>query len=74
MSPGGLLADSALGILLRVGPGRGIGLMFVIVSLLLLVMSWLAYNHPRIRLLETELPDTAQENISQPVPAAGFAD
>jgi len=34
MSDGGLLADSLIGALLGTGPGRGIGLMFVISGLL----------------------------------------
>jgi MFS transporter, DHA3 family, macrolide efflux protein len=74
MSPGGILEGTWLGTLLGTGAGRGIGLMFVISSLMLLSVSWLAYSHPRIRLLETELPDTPQGRVAHPAPAAGVAD
>jgi hypothetical protein len=72
--PAGALADTFIGALLGVGPGRGIGLMFVISSLLLLSISVLAYSNPRIRMLEDELPDTLQEAGDLPSPAAGMAD
>ncbi|MFO7623852.1 MAG: MFS transporter [Anaerolineales bacterium] len=74
LTPAGALADTFLGTLLGVGPGRGIGLMFVISSLLLLSISVLAYSNPRIRMLEDELPDTLQEAGDLPSPAAGMAD
>jgi MFS transporter, DHA3 family, macrolide efflux protein len=74
MAPAGALANTFLGVWLGVGPGRGIGLMFVISSLLLLSISVLAYSNPRIRLLEDELPDTLQEAGDQPTLAAGIAD
>jgi MFS transporter, DHA3 family, macrolide efflux protein len=74
MSDGGILAESALGAVLGIGAGRGIGLMFVISSLLLLLVSWLAYTHPRIRLLEAELPDAIQERVTKPAQAVGIAD
>jgi MFS transporter, DHA3 family, macrolide efflux protein len=74
LSPAGALADTFLGTLLGIGPGRGIGLMFVISSLLLLSISALAYSNQRIRLLEDELPDTLQEAGDLPSPAAGIAD
>jgi MFS transporter, DHA3 family, macrolide efflux protein len=74
LTPAGALADTFLGALLGVGPGRGIGLMFVISSLLLLSISILAYSNPRIRMLEDELPDTLQEAGDLPSPAAGMAD
>ncbi len=54
---GGPLAASPIGALLGVGPGRGIGLMFVAAGLLLLVASGLALSAPRLRRLEDELPD-----------------
>lgn len=39
------------------GPGRGMGLMFVLSGMLLLVASLLAFSNPRIRQVEEELPD-----------------
>lgn len=74
MSPGGALAESALGALLGAGPGRGIGLMFMISSVLLLSISWFAYNHPRIHQLEVELPDALPDSEGRATQAAGIAD
>ncbi|MBI3151888.1 MAG: MFS transporter [Chloroflexi bacterium] len=60
MKDGGVLADSFIGQLLDTGPGRGIGLMFVIAGLLALVVSALVYANPRIRNVEDELPDAVK--------------
>ena len=57
MRDGGLLAKTFVGALLGAGPGRGIGLMFVISGLLAVIASGLAYLNPHIRDLEAELPD-----------------
>jgi len=57
MAEGGALADTFLGTLLGTGPGRGIGLMFIISCLFLWVESFVAYANPRIRNLEVEIPD-----------------
>jgi hypothetical protein len=57
MAAGSPLAASFVGALLGVGPGRGIGLGFVLSGLALLAACALAYANPRLRLLEDELPD-----------------
>jgi cytochrome c biogenesis factor len=57
MRDGGLLGDSLVGALLGAGPGRGIGLMFVIAGLLAVTVSGLVYLNPHIREVEQELPD-----------------
>jgi DHA3 family macrolide efflux protein-like MFS transporter len=57
MREGGMLANTWIGALLGTGPGRGIGLMFVISGLLAIIVSGLAYLNPRIRNVEQELPD-----------------
>jgi DHA3 family macrolide efflux protein-like MFS transporter len=57
MAKGGALADTFLGTILGTGPGRGIGLMFIISCLFLWGESLLAYANPRIRNLEIEIPD-----------------
>ena len=57
MSEGGLLANTLIGALLGSGPGRGIGLMFVIAGLLGVIVSGMTYLNPRIRNVEQELPD-----------------
>lgn len=56
MMPGGGLAGS-VGRVLGVGPGRGIGLMYVLISGIMLVLTALLYAHPRVRRLEEEVPD-----------------
>jgi len=58
MDTGGAWANTFLGTLLDVGPGRGIGLMFVLSAVIAISISALVYANPRIRNLEDELPDT----------------
>lgn len=62
MVPDGLLAGS-LGQFIGVGPGRGIGLMFMIVGTLTIIMTVIAYHHPRLRLVEDELPDAISNDM-----------
>lgn len=54
---GGPLADTFIGALLGVGPGRGIGLMLICSGFLVLLISGIAYLNPHIRHIETEIPD-----------------
>lgn len=54
---GGALASTFVGDVLGVGPGRGIGLMMICGGILLMLLSGLAYAHPRIRRIEIEVPD-----------------
>jgi hypothetical protein len=54
---------SSLGPLIGVGPGRGISLMFIVVGLLTLVLTLVAYRHPRLRLIEEELPDALPDEM-----------
>jgi hypothetical protein len=65
MAEGGALANTFLGTLLGTGPGRGIGLMFIISCLFLWGESLLAYTHPRIRNLETEIPDAIPDESEE---------
>jgi MFS family permease len=44
------------------GPGRGIGLMFVLMGLAKIGVSVLGYLNPRVRLIEDELPDATSSN------------
>jgi DHA3 family macrolide efflux protein-like MFS transporter len=62
MQPGGALATTFLGTFLGSGPGRGIGLMFLLSGLTLLAASLAAYSTPRIRLVESDLPDVLPES------------
>lgn len=57
MNINGSWANTFLGTLLDIGPGRGIGLMFVLSASIAIIISALAYANPRIRNLEDELPD-----------------
>lgn len=54
---GGALADTFIGRWLGVGSGRGIGLMMICSGILLMAASAIAFANPRIRNLETEIPD-----------------
>lgn len=56
--PGGALAGS-VGQLIGTGPGRGIGFLFVLLGVLVIVFVCLAFLNPRLRRLESELPDAA---------------
>ena len=54
--PGGLLAGS-VGPVLGVGPGRGIGLLFITLAVLPILISFWGYAQPRVRRVEEDLPD-----------------
>jgi len=57
MAQGGALASTALGTWMGTGPGRGIGLIYVVSGVLVILISAVAYLNPRIRRLEEEVPD-----------------
>ncbi|WP_158549385.1 MFS transporter [Lysobacter silvisoli] len=65
MAPGGALAATA-GAWIGVGPGRGLGLMFIVLGVLMTLVAACAYGVRAIRRIEDELPDA-------PVLAAGAA-
>ncbi len=54
--PGGLLVDS-VGHVIGTGPGRGIGLLFIVSGTLVIVKTLLTMCLPRLRRVEAELPD-----------------
>ena len=60
-----LAADGPLvgsvGQLIGVGPGRGIGLLFVLLGLMPIGTALWAYLSPRVRLVEDELPDVVAD-------------
>lgn len=62
MAANGYLAES-MGQLIGVGPGRGIGLMFVIMGVLMVMVAVMSFLHPRLRLVEDELPDMVAEEL-----------
>lgn len=57
MAPNGSLAGS-LGQIIGVGPERGIGLMFIVMGMLTIIGTILAYQYRPLRLIEKDLPDT----------------
>jgi MFS family permease len=64
LAAGGQLAGS-VGLVIGVGPGRGIGLMFVLAGVLLALATIGGYLYPRIRLLEDELPDVLTDETPE---------
>jgi MFS family permease len=60
LRPGGALAGT-VGRLIGVGPGRGIGFLFVLLGGLILVVLGLSSLNPRLRRLESEIPDALPE-------------
>jgi hypothetical protein len=61
MAQNGALSNTFAGTVLGTGPGRGIGLIFVLCCLFLWVESLIAISIPRIRNLETDIPDAILE-------------
>jgi pyochelin synthetase len=70
LSPGGLLAATFVGRLIGVGPGRGAGLLFVVLGGLVLLIVGFAFLNPRLRRIETELPDAIATARPDPPPPA----
>lgn len=56
MASNGALAGS-IGQLIGVGPGRGIGLLFIVMGALTILVTVAAYQYPPLRVVEDELPD-----------------
>jgi Major Facilitator Superfamily len=56
LAEGGPLSGS-IGAFIGVGPGRGIGLLYITIGILVVLTTTASYLHPRFRLLEDELPD-----------------
>lgn len=56
MAANGLLAGS-IGQIIGVGTGRGIGLLFAIAGVMVMLTTVAGYQYPRLRLLEDDLPD-----------------
>ena len=56
LMPGGALAAS-VGVVIGIGQGRGIGLLFIVLGLFVLAVLAAASRNPRLRRVESELPD-----------------
>ncbi len=65
LAESGRLAGS-VGRFIGVGPGRGIALMFIILGFVILLSVLAAYLHPRVRRVDTEVPDFAGSARSRP--------
>ena len=61
MQAGGSLSSSFIAHLIGSGAGRGIGLIFILSGTILALATAVAYANPRIRNVETELPDILPE-------------
>ena len=69
MAFNGPLADS-IGEIIGVGPGRGIGLLFIIVGVLTVVITLVSYMYPPLRFVEDELPDVVTGGEEAPAALA----
>jgi len=63
---GGRLATTFVGRWIGVGPSRGIGLMLITSGIILFIVTGLAYANPRVRKLETEVPDAVPDQALSP--------
>jgi len=59
----GLLIES-VGQIIGIGSGRGIGLLFIMMGMIKMAVTLIGYAHPRIRLVENELPDESRGVIN----------
>jgi DHA3 family macrolide efflux protein-like MFS transporter len=74
LTQNGPLAHS-VGEFIGVGPGRGIGLLFVVLGILAIVVTAVGYSFKPLRLVERELPDVADESTPpEEAPVAVLAD
>ena len=64
---GGALAGS-VGKVVGVGPGRGIGLMLLTMALVPMVAALIGFMNPKVRNVETDLPDANRKPEPKPEP------
>jgi non-ribosomal peptide synthetase component F/MFS family permease len=67
LAPGGALAGT-IGRVIGIGKGRGVGLLFIIFGLLIILIVLVSSLNPRLRKVESELPDASTD----PEPAHGM--
>ena len=72
MAVDGPLAGS-VGQFIGSGPGRGIGLMIVVIGILTMVLTAAAYRFPRLRRVEEELPDAIPRTGVSEAPRADLS-
>jgi len=56
---------SSVGKVIGVGPGRGIGLLLVVVGMVTVLATMRGYFYPRLRFVEAELPDAITDRIAR---------
>jgi hypothetical protein len=61
MADDGALASS-VGAVIGTGDGRGIALIFLVVGVLMLAVAAYAYTRPRLRNIDTEIPDAVADD------------
>jgi len=64
MREGGSLANTFLSQIVGVGPGRGIGIIFIIAGLGTIIATWLSYLNPKIRNIEVNIPDVIPDHVT----------
>ena len=69
LSEGGALSGT-VGRMIGVGQERGIGLIFILSGVLMLLVTAAAYAYPRLRLIEDELPDVISDTAAGEAAAA----
>jgi hypothetical protein len=70
MAEGGALAP-IFGPIVGVGPGHGVGVMFLITGALYVLTALAILVHPRIRRVEVELPDAVPDTDATDAERAG---
>jgi len=68
LMPGGALAGT-VGRVIGVGPGRGVGLMFMTFGVLTILSVAVVYTYRPVRDVEAELPDVLRDDPADAVPA-----
>jgi len=63
LNENGSLAES-VGKVIGVGPGRGIGLLLVVLGITTILMTFRAYFHPRLLNVDVEIPDVLTDNVT----------
>jgi MFS transporter, DHA3 family, macrolide efflux protein len=74
MRADGGLVSSIIGSILGTGPGRGVGLMFVMAGIAGVIVSGLVFMNSRVRLLEDHLPDAVPDANPEGSPEMSPAD
>jgi DHA3 family macrolide efflux protein-like MFS transporter len=60
---GGALSNGVIGRMMGVGPGRGVGLLVVVMGVTTVLGAFVAIAYPRIRRIDVELPDLIADEL-----------